>query len=123
MTPRAKRSESAVYMLAGELMSSPAIAAFATETVSSVARLMLETGVGAVPVLNAARVPIGVVSDGDLLGRRKEDRRAWWLEVLANGGLPESTVTHEFALEDLREAVAVAIDKTNSHAVKVVFRP
>ena len=45
------------------------------------------------------------------------------LEVLANGGLPESTVTHEFALEELRDAVAVAIDKTNSHAVKVVFRP
>jgi CBS domain-containing protein len=87
MIPRAKRSESAVYMLAGELMSSPAVVAFATETVSSVARLMLETGVGAVPVLNAARVPIGVVSDGDLLGRRKEDRRAWWLEVLANGAL------------------------------------
>ena len=45
------------------------------------------------------------------------------LEVLANGGLPESVVTHTFALEDLREAVSTAIDKTNSHAIKVVFRP
>jgi threonine dehydrogenase-like Zn-dependent dehydrogenase len=45
------------------------------------------------------------------------------LEVLANGGLPESTVTHAFELEDLRKAVATAIDKTNSHAIKVVFRP
>jgi threonine dehydrogenase-like Zn-dependent dehydrogenase len=45
------------------------------------------------------------------------------LEVLANGGLPESVVTHAFPLEDLREAVHTAIDKTNSHAIKVVFRP
>ena len=45
------------------------------------------------------------------------------LDVLANGGLPESVVTHTFALEDYREAVATAIDKSNSHAIKVVFRP
>jgi L-iditol 2-dehydrogenase len=45
------------------------------------------------------------------------------LEVLAAGGLPESIVTHTFALEDLREAVGTAIDKRNSHAIKVVFRP
>ena len=45
------------------------------------------------------------------------------LEVLAAGGLPESTVTHAFPLEDLREAVTTAIDKRNSHAIKVVFRP
>jgi L-iditol 2-dehydrogenase len=45
------------------------------------------------------------------------------LEILANGGLPESIVTHEFALEDVREAVRTAIDKRNSHAIKVVFRP
>jgi threonine dehydrogenase-like Zn-dependent dehydrogenase len=45
------------------------------------------------------------------------------LEVLAAGGLPASVVTHSFALEDVREAVTTAIDKRNSHAVKVVFRP
>ena len=45
------------------------------------------------------------------------------LEVLAAGGLPESIVTHSFALEDVREAVGTAIDKRNSHAIKVVFRP
>jgi L-iditol 2-dehydrogenase len=45
------------------------------------------------------------------------------LEVLASGGLPESVVTHAFPLEDLREAVHTAIDKSNTHAIKVVFRP
>lgn len=45
------------------------------------------------------------------------------LELLAAGGLAESVVTHSFALEDLREAVSTAIDKRNTHAIKVVFRP
>jgi len=45
------------------------------------------------------------------------------LDVLAAGRLPESVVTHSFALEDLRDAVGTAIDKRNAHAIKVVFRP
>jgi len=45
------------------------------------------------------------------------------LDVLAAGALPESVVTHNFALDDLRDAVATAIDKRNAHAIKVAFRP
>ena len=45
------------------------------------------------------------------------------LDVLAHGGLPESVVTHRYALEDLRDAVATAIDKRDAHAIKVVFEP
>jgi len=45
------------------------------------------------------------------------------LEVLAAGGLPESVVTHAYSLEAVREAVTTAIDKRNTHAIKVVFRP
>ena len=41
---RRQRSESALYQLAGDLMSSPAITVRTTEPVSSVARLMLESG-------------------------------------------------------------------------------
>jgi threonine dehydrogenase-like Zn-dependent dehydrogenase len=46
------------------------------------------------------------------------------LDVLAAGLLPyDAVVTHEFALEDYREAVGTAIDRGTSHAIKVVFRP
>ena len=46
------------------------------------------------------------------------------LDILAAGLLPdELIVTHEFALEDYREAIEAAIDRRNSHAIKVVFRP
>jgi L-iditol 2-dehydrogenase len=46
------------------------------------------------------------------------------LDVLAAGLLPdEAVVTHEFPLESYREAIETAIDRGNSHAIKVVFRP
>jgi threonine dehydrogenase-like Zn-dependent dehydrogenase len=46
------------------------------------------------------------------------------LDVLAAGLLPpEVVVTHEFALEDYRQALQTAMDRTTSHAIKVVFRP
>jgi L-iditol 2-dehydrogenase len=46
------------------------------------------------------------------------------LDILAAGLLPESVVvTHEFPLENYREAIETAIDRENSHAIKVVFRP
>ena len=46
------------------------------------------------------------------------------LDVLAAGLLPDDVVvTHEFALEEYRNAIGTAIDRGNSHAIKVVFRP
>jgi len=46
------------------------------------------------------------------------------LDVLAAGLLPpDVVVTHEFPLARYREAVETAIDRENSHAIKVVFRP
>jgi L-iditol 2-dehydrogenase len=46
------------------------------------------------------------------------------LDVLAAGLLPHQVVvTHEFPLEEYRHAVATAIDRDTSHAIKVVFRP
>ena len=86
--PRRQRSESALYQLASDLMSSPAITARTTEPVSSVARLMLESGISGVPVLDGGGRPVGMVSDGDLLGRRGEGRRSPWLEMLAKRSPP-----------------------------------
>ena len=50
---RTEKPESALSMLAGDLMSSPAITASAADPVSSVARRMLETGVNGMPVVDA----------------------------------------------------------------------
>jgi threonine dehydrogenase-like Zn-dependent dehydrogenase len=54
-------------------------------------------------------------------GRHSVDRA---LDVLAAGLLPDSVVvTHEFGLEEYRDAIGTAIDRHRSHAIKVVFRP
>ncbi len=45
------------------------------------------------------------------------------LDVLAAGLLPGEVITHRFPLEEYRAAVETAIDRHNSHAIKVVFRP
>jgi L-iditol 2-dehydrogenase len=46
------------------------------------------------------------------------------LDVLAAGLLPDAVVvTHEFTLEDYRQAIETAIDRQRTQAIKVVFRP
>jgi len=45
-------------------------------------------------------------------------------DILAAGLLPDAAVvTHEFGLDEYREAIETAIDRGNSRAIKVVFRP
>ena len=79
-------------LIASELMTQRVITVQADVTVQDAARLMLESGVRAAPVVNSAGRPIGMVSDGDLFGRRPEDyRREWWLEMLAGAAAPLST--------------------------------
>jgi len=112
-------------MRASDLMSSPAIVASTEEPVSSVARRMLETGVNGMPVVDAAGVPVGMVCDGDLIGRRGDQRDDWWLEVLAKrtrlgagAPLPDLdravrevmtspliTIAHSASIKDVAEAL------------------
>jgi CBS domain-containing protein len=50
-----------------------------------VARLLLARRVSAVPVVAAGGEPVGMVSEGDLVGRDASERAArrdWWLELL-----------------------------------------
>jgi CBS domain-containing protein len=54
----------------------------------TVAKILLDRNISAVPVVDAAGAVVGMVSESDLL-RREIDRRAqsrvWWLEKLAEG--------------------------------------
>ena len=54
----------------------------------TVARLLEETGFSAIPDVDANGAPIGMVSESDLIRREidmRAPRRAWWLELLAEG--------------------------------------
>ena len=73
---------------AGEIMTTNIVAARPDMPVRDVAKLLLDHGISAAPVINAAGNLLGIVSEGDLISRnaeRTEKSRAWWLEMLADG--------------------------------------
>lgn len=106
MTPdTSPRSEGAGPMHAGDVMSTEVISADPDAPLRDVARLLLENRISAVPVVNRDGVPIGMVSEGDLVGRGDRDRltrRDWWL-ALFTGGQP---------LDDDFQARLKAADRT-----------
>jgi CBS domain-containing protein len=73
-------------MQAGDVMTTEVITVDERTPISAVAKLLAERGISAVPVVDAAKRVIGMVSEGDLLHRAEtgtERRRAWWLDLLA----------------------------------------
>lgn len=51
-----------------------------------IAKILIAEGISAVPVIDEAGAPLGIVSEGDLIGRddeAREARRDWWLSLAA----------------------------------------
>jgi CBS domain-containing protein len=70
---------------AREVMTTNVVAVTPATTVREIARLLLEHRISAVPVVDELGAPIGMVSEGDLIGRDEKDRlarRDWWLALL-----------------------------------------
>ena len=73
---------------AGEIMTTDVVSVPVGTSVRDVALLMSEKRISAVPVLAAGGQLVGMVSEGDLLGRNDADRlarRDWWLTILKDG--------------------------------------
>jgi CBS domain-containing protein len=73
---------------ARDIMTRNVVTATPDMPASEVARLLLEHHISALPVVNSDGAPVGIVSEGDLIGRNDEDREArrdWWLSLLAEG--------------------------------------
>ena len=73
---------------ARDVMTAKVITVGPNEPARAVARLLLDNGISAAPVIDAEGTPIGMVSEGDLVGRDEIDRLSrhdWWLAVM----LPE----------------------------------
>ena len=69
-------------------MNSAVVAVKPDTPISDVAKTLRDHRISAVPVVNEAGSPLGVVSEGDLIGRDEAEREArldWWLTLLAEG--------------------------------------
>src|ERR1700726_567567 len=78
----------AIALQAREFMTKDPITVSADTPTPEIARLLLAHGISAAPVVGDGGIPIGMVSEGDLLGRGEADRQArrdWWLTLLAEG--------------------------------------
>jgi CBS domain-containing protein len=74
-------------MRAMDLMTTNVITVDENASIQSAAKLMVEHGISAVPVVNRDKRVIGMVSEGDLLHRAEtgtELRRSWWLELASS---------------------------------------
>ncbi|MGD0026377.1 MAG: CBS domain-containing protein [Xanthobacteraceae bacterium] len=75
-------------MKASEIMTRDVISVHPDTPTPQIARLLLDKGISAVPVVEDSGAPVGIVSEGDLIGRDESDREArrdWWLALLAEG--------------------------------------
>lgn len=72
-------------MKAKDVMTEDVVSVREDASVESIARLLLQRRISAVPVTDANGRPVGIVSEGDLMRRPETgtDRRpSWWLELL-----------------------------------------
>jgi len=84
-------------MKARDVMTTAVITAAPSAEVREIARMLLERGISAIPIVDASGRLAGMVSEGDLLNRPEagtRHRASWWLELMA--------VPEERALEYLR---------------------
>jgi CBS domain-containing protein len=75
-------------MNARDIMSAPVVSVDPYTSTREVARLLVEKGISAVPVVDADGAPIGMVSEGDLIRPERAARENWrqsWLEIFAEG--------------------------------------
>lgn len=104
-------------MQASDVMTTEVVSTTADTPVAQVARLLLEHGISAVPVLGPDGSLIGMVSEGDLASRdelARMARRDWWLRLIAEGARPDNVL-----LERLRQTDRTAGDVMSAPVVSI----
>ncbi len=104
-------------MQAAEMMTTKVLAVAPETPLAEIARLLLANAISAVPVIDRGGSAVGMVSEGDLIGRSdadRETRRDWWLQLLAEG-----EALHPDFLANLRHRDGVARDVMSAPVVTV----
>ena len=100
-------------MNARDVMSKPVLTVRPDTPTREIARLLLDKGISAVPVVDDNGAAIGIVSEGDLIRPERtarEARRQSWLEVFAEG-------------EPLAPELLAWLQSQNNHARAVMSAP
>ena len=112
-----------VLMQASDIMTKTVVSVTRETRLRQVARILLENRVSAVPVLDSDGKVIGMISEGDLIGRdeaaERQARRDWWLTLLAEGEAlnPEflaSLRDLDRSAQDVMSAPAITVDPTTA---------
>src|SRR5690349_21537385 len=104
-------------MNARDLMSGDVVTVTPGMPLRDVARTLVRHGISAVPVVDGGGSLVGMVSEGDLVGRKKTERESqseWWLMRLAEG----EPIAGQF-LDHLQSPLAVAGEVMSSPVVTV----
>ena len=101
-------------MKAREIMTTPVVSIGPLAKVHEVARLLVDSGISAVPVVDIQKRVIGMVSEGDLVRRkeiRTQKRRSWWLELLTSGDTlaRDYTQSHTAAVRDVMSTSVISV--------------
>jgi CBS domain-containing protein len=99
----------AADIVSRDVMTEHVISVSPEASVKSVAQTLFDHRIGAVPVIDARGVVVGMVSDGDLLGQRTAtDRPDWWLDMLA-GGKPMTEQTPSVSSIAIRDVMTTPV--------------
>jgi CBS domain-containing protein len=104
-------------MKAREVMASDVAWVRSDTPIREIAKLLFDRRIGAVPVIDDIGTPIGMVSEGDLIGRADTERKTrgdWWLALLSQGERLGSDI-----VSNLRTPERVATDVMSRLVVTV----
>jgi CBS domain-containing protein len=106
-------------MKARDVMTTSVISVGPDLGIDKLAKLLLDKRISGVPVVDGDGKPIGMVSEGDLIGRddsEEEVRRDWWLRLLAEGEFlnPQflaSLQRPDHKVRDIMASPAISVDE------------
>lgn len=105
-------------MMVGKFMTRRVITIAPDSSIVEAAKLMLEHKVSGLPVIDAARHVVGIVSEHDLLRRRESDKgkQSHWLQLMIEktGLTDESTQFHERKVKEVMTKNPITIGSTSS---------
>lgn len=106
-------------MKAKHVMASPVKTGKADMTVREVAKLLSESRISALPIVNDAGKLIGLISEGDLIRRAEigtQKQRSWWLSLFtSNVQLAEDYArAHALKVKDLMTHDIISVDPETS---------